>query len=244
MTRRVRSQYEIWRNKILRLHTIGCLPGYVLWAVVALILLGYLIFHNLPNPFDALVAQLLPSSPPSLVFVAVDNLPVFTVLSKANLGVEQNSQIEHTYSNDQIEQQAEQLYNRITLRSYMKGDKISSRELGPKLTSGISYQIREIAAASAFSWMHSGDTLNLLLIDTTCSSQNPVPAKMPSACFSHAPSHVLTDVVILQVGTVEKDGTIPLLVAIPDVENKEELALLDHDIQNIIAYPETNLIID
>jgi hypothetical protein len=237
--RRTRSQYEVWVDKILRSRTIGCLPGCILWICIALVFLGYLTFHDLPNPFDFIRARLLPSSPPPIVFVARDNLPMFTVLTKANFDIEQNSQHQNAYNSSQVEQRRQLFYNRITLRPYAKGEAITLSDLGPKVSSDITFQVREIDAMSTFSWMHIGDTLNFLLIDTACSSQNATPTVTSSECLSQASSHMLLDVVILQVGTVEKDGTTPLLVAIPSVENKEELPLLDHDIQHIIAYPET-----
>ena len=241
--RRTRSQYEIWVGKVLRTRTFGCLPGWILWICIALVLMSYFIFHDLRNPLDSITAIFSPSSPPPIAFVASDDMPIFAVLTKDNFVIKQGNQNQNAYNSDQLEQQRQMFYSRITLRPYSKGEEIHLSDLGPKVSPGITYQVREIDAMSTFSWLQAGDKINFLLVDTICSSQNitPTVTPSPSECLPQISSAMLVDVVILRVGEVGKNGIIPLLVAIPIIENKGKLPVLDHDIQHIIAYPETNI---
>jgi len=214
------------------------------WLAISVILIipAYLSIQfkqNWPTPINAIRSLIRGEPQSSITFFAKRSIHIFTVLTQDEIEVRPAS-----YSNLSTEQK---LLGRITLREYKTGDELSPNKLGPQLTAGVNYQVQEITVPDSLSWLIPGDTASFVLIDTSCpsstripTSATPAPSSTTSTCLPTQATGTkfpnLLDAVILENGTVEKDGLISFLVAIPTDENQAVLSLLDKDTGNIVAY--------
>jgi len=210
------------------------------WLAILIILIipAYLSIKfntDWPTPINALRSLIRGEPESSTTFVAKRSFHIFTVLMPGDISVRLPS---HSAVAEE-----QKLLGRITLREYKAGDQINLEELGPQLTAGVNYQVQDIDVPNSLSWLRPGDTASFVLIEISCpSSTHTVSSVTPTAstCLSTeiagTKSHNLLDAVILENGTMEKDGLMSFLVAIPTGENQDVLPMLGRDAGNIIAY--------
>ncbi len=215
------------------------------WLAVSAILVipAYLSIHfnmGWPTPINALRSLIRGEPQSSTTFSAKHPLQYFTVLTQNDIDVHSPS-----HAHDAEERK---LLGRITLRDYQTGDEIHLEELGPQLAPGVQYQVQDIDVPDSLGWLRPGDTASFVLIETSClSNTRPAPSSTPtsssttSTCLpiqtTRTNSPNLLNAVILENGTMEKDGLMSFLVAIPTTGgNQDALSLLDRDPENVIAY--------
>ncbi len=225
------DSYASWTETVLKTRTLGWMGNWLIWGVIALVLLVFSLFE-LPVSGLPLFAALF--STPPVTFIAHDDISAFTILTPKNVDLMPPG----TQASDEIKQQEVKVYEHITLRAYEKGEEIQSKDLGPKLPANHTYQIREINASASTAWMQAGDILMFALANANCSAGVTSTPTCPSQAGSRAS---LQDTVIVQVGKVGQNGLLALLVAIPLEENTRALAFLDAGGSAVVAYPLTTL---
>ena len=217
-----------------------------IWLAVSAILFipAYLsIYFNTgwPTPIDALRSLIRGES---TTFTATHRIHIFTVLTQRDI----QNDIEVHSPSPTLDAEKQKLLGQITLRGYQAGDEIHLEELGPQLAPGVQYQVQNIDVPDSLGWLRPGDTASFVLIETSClsntrttPSSTPTSSSTTSTCLpiqtTRTNSPNLLNAVVLENGTMEKDGLMSFLVAIPTTGgNQDALSLLDRDPENVIAY--------
>ena len=222
------------KKRGLRWNQLGC---SVVWAGPFILLLLAFLLHNLQAQEFSAILSVFPDSEPPVTIVARADLPEFTLLTPPNLAILQGRLERNLSSPDTVKQQEEAYYQRITLRPYLKGEEIQLADLGPRLPATHHYQLREINAHSALDWIHVGDTLSLILINTNCTTSSASKTNPACSFQTSTNTSLLKNVVVIEIGKTEQGGLRALLVAIPLEENASAIALLDPGQGNVVAYP-------
>lgn len=215
------------------------LLGGLIWLIIFACLCGLFVRHSQQTGGSIIVNVLLASAPPATI-VARNDLPAFTILTSEKIAIRQGEKEQPPAPQDTpaIKEQEQAVAQRITLHPYAKGEQIQARDLGPRLSATHHYQIREIKASASLAWIHTGDTLALTLINTTCTSEATTPKTTPDCALqSNTSSSQLKDVVVIQSGKTSKDDVMALLLAIPLEGNADALAFLQAGGSSIVAYP-------
>lgn len=241
--KKLREWYQIQVGMLHEKSTIRWDWWLRLWLVLFIVLLVFLLHNLQTGGLPAIVTILLPPSPP-VTIVARNDLPAFTVLTREKIAIQQGNQEQNPSPQDTLalKEQEEAIYQRITLRSYNKGEKIQLSDLGPRLPATHHYQVREIRASTSLTWIRVGDTLAFTLVNTACPSE-AATAKTSVTCERRPTSSppLLKDVVIIQEGKTSQNGLVALLVAIPLEENTDSVAFLNAGSSSIVAYPAANI---